>query len=453
MASYQFPRNFQWGVAAASAQIEGAISVDGKGESIWDRFSQTPGNIADGTSTEPACDHYHRYEQDIALMKEMGVKNYRLSIAWPRIFPHGIGAPNLPGLEFYDRVIDTLLEAGITPHVTMFHWDLPQALEEQGGWPNRDIVRAFEGYAHTIVPRYADRVKNWFTLNEMPCFIGLGYENGLHAPGRREDASTVNRAYHHALLCHGAGVRAVRQYGGKDARVGLVHNPPTPIPLTETKADIAAAQMEYQRVTGQLMAPVYSGGYGKEWLQETGDARPEILEGDMKLINEPGDALGLNLYAGYYVRAKFTDEKQKNFVPQIVPFSDAFPRGDLPWIAITPQTLYWAIRHAYDVHGVRNFFITENGMAAPDEVNGDGEILDLDRREYLRNYLIGLHRAVDEGYKVGGYFLWTWMDNFEWAEGYAKRFGIVHNDFATQERTPKLSADWYQRVMAENRLV
>jgi beta-glucosidase len=448
--SYEFPRDFTWGVAAASAQIEGASKEAGKGESVWDRFSQTPGKIIDGTGTEPACDHYHRFEHDIALMKSLGVKNYRLSIAWPRIYPYGEGAPNEPGLDFYDRLIDALLAAGIKPWVTMFHWDLPQALEDRGGWLNREVTRAFDGYAQTIVKRYSDRVKNWFTLNEMPCFIGLGYEIGIHAPGRKESAAQVNAGYHHALLCHGLGVRAVREWGGHGARVGLVHNPPTPIPVTETEEDIAAARMEYERLTAQLMAPVFQGGYGLSFLQSAGADRPVIEKGDMELIHAPGDFFGLNLYAGSFVRARMEGEK---VVPESLPFPKGFPKGDLPWINITPQTLYWAIRHAHDVHGVKNFFISENGMAAADEMNADGEIIDLDRREYLRNYLIGLHRASQEGYSVLGYFLWTWMDNFEWAEGYSKRFGILYNDYETQTRTPKLSAQWYAKVMAENRIV
>jgi beta-glucosidase len=445
---YQFPEGFTWGVAAASAQIEGATREGGKGESVWDRFSQTPGKIADGTGTDPACDHYHRYESDIALMRSLGVKNYRLSIAWPRILPAGTGALNEAGLDFYDRLIDSLLAAGITPHVTLYHWDLPQVLEDKNGWINRETAFAFGSYAEVVVKRLRDRVSSWFTLNEMPCFIGLSYEEGMHAPGRRESASIVNQAYHHALLAHGLGVRAVRGHGGPSARVGLVHNPPTPLPVEETDADIAASRAEYQRLNDQLMTPIYrGGGYGDLFLEAAGPDAPKVEAGDAEIMHAPGDFLGLNLYAGFFVRANETS------TPQVLAFPGGFPRGDLPWINITPQTLYWAVRHAAETYGIADFYIAENGTAAADEVTSDGEILDLDRREYVRNYLIGLHRAVQEGFGVRGYFLWTWMDNFEWAEGYSKRFGIVYNNYETQERTPKLSARWYARVMAENRIV
>jgi len=448
--SYQFPKNFQWGVAAASAQIEGAVDEGGKGESIWDRFCNTPGKVIDGTGTSPACDHYHRYANDIALMKQHGVKNYRLSIAWPRVYPNGNGEVEPRGLDFYDRLIDTILDNGITPWVTLFHWDMPQALEDQNGWLNRETVNAFANYSETVVKKLSDRVSNWFTLNEMPCFIGLGYEIGIHAPGRREEAALVNQAYHHALLAHGHAVAAVRQFGGPKARVGLVHNPPTPIPVTETEADIEAARQSYLQVTGQLMSPIYSGGYPLPFLRAAGSARPKVLKGDMEVINRPGDFLGLNLYAGYFVRAQMV---RKKIVAETLPFPQGFPKGDLPWINITPQTLYWAIRLAHEVHGIKSFYISENGMAAADAMTEKGEVLDLDRREYLRNYLLGVHRATQEGFDVKGYFLWTWMDNFEWAEGYSKRFGIVYTNYETQARTPKLSAQWYARVIAENRIV
>jgi beta-glucosidase len=450
---YSFPKNFLWGVAAASAQIEGATSEGGKGESVWDRFSKTPGKIIDGTGTDPACDHFHRFASDFAMMRELGVKNYRLSISWPRIYPNGTGDYEPRGLDFYDRLIDSCLEHGITPWVTLYHWDLPQALEDQNGWINRATVDAFANYAQTVVKRLSDRVSNWFTLNEMPCFIGLSYETGIHAPGRQENAQLVNQAYHHALVAHGHAVAAVREYGSRKAKVGLVHNPPTPIPLTETEADIEAAKIEYARVTGQLMTPIYTGGYPLQFLRAAGANRPKPLKGDMEIIQRPGDYLGLNLYAGYFVRAAQSGGRSKKIVPEKLPFPTGFPQGDLPWINITPQTLYWAIRLAHEVHGVPSFYISENGMAADDRVTENGEILDLDRREYLRNYLIGLHRASEEGFDIRGYFLWTWMDNFEWAEGYSKRFGIVYNDYATQTRTPKLSAQWYSRVMAENRIV
>ena len=447
--SYEFPEGFVWGVAAASAQIEGASDEDGKSDSIWDRFATIPGKIKGGDTPAVACDHYHRYEADADLIAGLGIKDYRLSIAWPRVVPDGDGPVNAEGLDFYDRLIDALLARGITPWATLFHWDLPQRLEDRGGWPVRATADAFRGYAEAVVGRLGDRVGRWFTVNEMPCFIGNGYENGYFAPGRKESRKVVNQAYHHAMLAHGHAVEAVRSLGGQGAVVGLVHNhlPAPQIPLTETEADILAARSEYERTNRQLMGPIFLGHYPDAFLAEAGADAPEVRPGDLTLIALPTDFLGLNLYAGDYVRAG------RDGRPESVPFPKGFPTGDLPWIKITPQTLYWSIRHAADVFGVKAFYITENGAAFPDEVTRSGEILDLGRREYLRNYLIELHRASAEGFDVRGYFLWSILDNFEWSEGYGKRFGIVHVDYATQRRTPKLSALWYAEVARRNRIV
>ena len=442
LSSYQFPPDFTWGVAAASAQIEGAAFLDGKGASIWDTFCRKPGAILNGDTLDVACDHYHLYESDADLMKELGWRNYRLSLAWPRIFPDGTGQINSAGLEFYDRLIDAFLAREITPWVTLFHWDLPQKLEDENGWLNRATVDAFAVYSDVVTKRLGDRVKNWFTLNEMPCFIGLGYETGIHAPGRREAKQLVNQGYHHALLAHGRAVEIVRA-NVAGSHVGLVHNPPTPLPVIETPEHIEAAKINYERANGALMAPVFRGHY-PDWLLNSPDA-PVVEDGDMETIAQPTDFLGLNLYAGYFVSAENP--------MQPLPFPSQFAQGDLPWIHVTPQTLYWQIRLAHEVFGVESFYVTENGAAFADELTGDGEVIDLDRREYLRNYLIGLQRASAEGFDVKGYFAWSLMDNYEWAEGYAKRFGLVHVDFETQKRTPKLSAQWYSAVCRENRVL
>jgi beta-glucosidase len=292
-------------------------------------------------------------------------------------------------------------------------------------------------------------VQDWFTVNEIPCFIGNGYGNGTFAPGRREPAKLVNRGYHHALLAHGHGVAAVRAHGGPGARVGLVHNhlPPPQVPVQETEDDIAAARVAYERTNGQLMGPLFLGHYPDAFLEAAGDDAPEVRPGDLEWIAQPTDFLGLNIYAGDFVRAGVDGR------PVVIPFPRQYPRGDMPWLYHTPQSLYWGVRHAAEVFGVRTFLITENGAACADEPDDDGAFLDLDRREYLRNYLIALHRAIAEGYDVRGYFVWSLLDNFEWAEGYAKRFGIVHVDYANQRRTPKLSARWYTEVIRANRLV
>ncbi|RYG60132.1 beta-glucosidase, partial [bacterium] len=414
-SSYRFPEDFVWGVAAASAQIEGAAFEDGKSESIWDRFSRQPGAVFGGHNLDVACDHYHRYEADADLMRELGFTNYRLSVAWPRVVPGGRGEVNEKGLEFYDRLIDAFLSRGITPWVTLFHWDLPQVLEDEGGWLVRSTVDAFAQYAEVVTQRLGDRVKNWFTLNEMPCFIGLGYEVGIHAPGRKENAKAVNQAYHHALLAHGLGVQIVKK-NVPGAQVGLVDNPTTPIPVIETPEHIEAARQQHEIANAQRLGPVFRGAYPDWWLEKVGADAPDIRKGDMETIAQPGDFLGLNLYAGYFARSG---------QEQGVAWPKQFPKGDLDWIKVTPQTLYWQIRFCAENFGAKTTYITENGSAFDDKVEENGEILDLDRRELLRNYLISLHRASDEGFDVRGYFGWSVMDNFEWAEGYDKRFGLV----------------------------
>lgn len=441
-----FPDGFLWGVAAASAQIEGAAFEDGKGESIWDRFSRKPDAVLNGDTLDNACDHYHRYQSDADLMAQLGWKHYRLSLAWPRIVPDGIGAVNERGLAFYDRLIDAFLSRGITPHVTLFHWDLPQKLEDEGGWLNRATVDAFAIYCDLATQRLGDRVKSWFTLNEMPCFIGLGYETGIHAPGRKESRKAVNQAYHHALLAHGVAVSSVKS-NVQGGQVGLVHNAPSFIPFTETPADMAAASALFRAKNEQLLGPVFEGKYPDSWLETQGSDAPEVQDGDLGIIAQPGDFLGLNLYASTFVRAG------KDGQPEALSFPRGFPKGDLPWINISPQTLYHAVRDATEQFGAGAIYITENGSAFDDQMTAQGEIIDLDRREYVRNYLLSLHRATKEGFDVRGYFAWSLMDNFEWAEGYEKRFGLIHVDYETQKRTPKLSAQWYSEVCRENRLV
>jgi len=437
---YSFPKDFAWGVATAAAQIEGAAFEDGKGESIWDRFAQ----VRHLDAPTIACDHYHRYRDDIALLGQLGISNYRFSLAWPRIFPAGDGAPNAQGLDFYDRLIDALLGARITPWVTLYHWDLPQALEDRGGWRVRAVPEAYAQYARLVVQKFGDRVKNWMSLNEILRFVPAGYAYGYDAPGVKEPAAVVNQIYHHTLLAHGYTVEAVRELGGRGARVGLVHNPSTPVPVTETEADIAAARAEYIAGTEQLMGPLYSGAYTPAFLAAAAADAPHVERGDLELISQKTDFLGLNIYSGQFVRSTPAGRAERVMLPA------QYPKADMPWLSITPQAIYWAIRHAHEAYGVETFCITENGAAYPDCVGPQGEIDDLGRREYVRNHLISLHRAIEEGFDVRGYFLWSLLDNYEWAEGYAKRFGIVYVDYKTLKRTPKLSADWYSKVIQSN---
>lgn len=446
--SLRFPRHFAWGVSTAAPQIEGAAFADDKGESIWDRFSRTPGKILNGDTPDVACDHYHRYREDIALLRRLGARHYRLSLAWPRLFPHGDGALNPKGLDFYQRLIDALLDAGITPWVTLFHWDLPQALEDHGGWRVRATPDAFARYADTAVRALGDRVKHWITLNEILCFTKLAYGGGDKAPGTNESPQVVNQTYHHALLAHGHAVRSVREFGGRGARVGLTDNSSIAIPVTETERDIAAARRWFVEDNARVLEPLFTGRYSAAYLRRCGADRPRVERGDLEHISQPTDFLGLNVYSGTFIRAG------RGGKPEALPFPARYPHTDSDWLRLAPQALYWGPRLAAEVYGVREIYITENGAGyndAPPDVRG--EVLDLHRRDYLRTYLGELHRAIRDGVPVRGYFLWSFLDNFEWQDGYERRFGIVYNDFKTQRRTLKLSAHWYATVMRENRLV
>jgi beta-glucosidase len=450
MISYSspFPHQFVWGVATAAPQIEGAAFADGKGESIWDRYARKPGAVQNGDTLDVACDHYCRFEEDFALMRDLGVRHYRLSLAWPRIFPLGDGEANQAGLDFYHRLFDAMAANGITPWVTLFHWDLPQALEDRGGWGNHATVDAFARYADTVVKAFGGKVKNWITLNEIRCFTLLAYKNGgPKAPGRRESDAFVNQTYHHALLCHGHGVRAVRLHGGPGARVGLTDNCDVCIPLSETPEDIAAARAWFTDKNAHLLGAIYRGGYSAEYLARCGKDAPHVLDDDFKIISLSTDFLGLNVYTATPVRARADGGYEEVKLPQ------NYPRADSVWLHLVPQCMYWATRLVRDVYGVKSIYVTENGCGYDEEPVVNGEVFDLHRREYLRAHLRELHRAVADGVPVSGYFLWSFMDNYEWEDGYARRFGVVHVDFATQKRTPKVSARWYAKVTAENRIL
>lgn len=447
MCSLVFPKKFMWGVAMAAPQIEGASFTDGKGASIWDTFARLPGKILNGDHLDIACDHYHRFHDDFALMAKLGVKNYRLSIAWPRVMPEGRGAVNQAGIDFYHQLFDAMLAESITPWVTMFHWDLPQALEDEGGWRVRKTVDAFAAYADLIVKTFGHQVKNWFTLNEIFCIATLGHEVGSKAPGSRESPAVINQIYHHAILCHGHGVRAVREHGQRGSRVGLAEVSVVPIPVTETTRDIAAARKAFVASQARVLDPIYRGHYDPEFLRAASRAAPKFKRNDFDLISLPTDFLGLNIYTGSFVRAC------KHGRPETIPLPKAYPGSDCDWLKFMPQALHWGPRHAAEIYKVKSIYITENGVGYNDAPPVDGESFDLHRRDYLRNYLCELQRAIALGVPVKGYFLWSFLDNFEWEDGYQRRFGTVHVDFATQKRTPKLSAQWYARVMAENRIV
>jgi beta-glucosidase len=447
MKPLPFPAGFTWGVATAAAQIEGAAFEDGKSPSVWDAFSRRPGAVLNGDTLDTACDHYHRFDADFALMRKLGIRHYRLSLAWPRILPEGDGAVNQKGLDFYNRLFDSMQKHGITPWVTMYHWDMPQALEERGGWRVRAGAEAFARYADTIVQAYGDRVKNWITLNEIFCFTRLGYGTGQKAPGSRESEQVVNQTYHHALLAHGHGVRAVREHGGKGARVGLTDNIIVTVPLDLQPANLEAAQKAFVEQNVRVLDPVFTGRYGATYRRVTGSDAAKVERGDLALISQKMDFLGLNIYTGFFVRAG------QGGRPQKIEFPASYPRSDCNWLYLLPQVLYWGPKLVHDLYGPVPIYITENGAGYNEDSAVNGEVHDLHRREYVRNNLVHLRGAMKDGVPVKGYFLWSFMDNYEWEDGYQRRFGIVHNDFATQKRTPKLSARWYSEVIKRNALI
>lgn len=442
-----FPTGFTWGVATAATQIEGGATAEGKGPSIWDTFARQPHAIAGGDTPEFACDHYHRYRDDFALMADLGVKHHRFSIAWSRILPFGLDRVNPQGLDFYHRLIDAMLERGITPWATMYHWDLPQALEDKGGWRVRTVVDAFADYADEIVRTYGDRVKHWMTLNEISCFIEKGYRTGRHAPGRRDTKAEVEQAYHHALLCHGHGVRAVREHGGPGARVGLADNTTVAIPLTETPADIAAAAARFAKLNQRVLGSLQVNASPAAARAESRPTPPWIQPGDLELITQPADFLGMNLYTGGCVRAG------RDGQPEPVPYPDRFPTADSPWLRLNARCLYWGPRLAAEVYGIKSIVISENGAGYDEPAIAANEVFDLHRLEYIRACLRELKRGIDDGVPVDGYFVWSFLDNFEWADGYARRFGIVHNDFAQQVRRVKASGRWFGEVIRNNTLI
>lgn len=450
--SSPFPPDFVFGVAAASAQIEGAAFSDGKGPSIWDTFSRQPGKVAHGDTLDMACDHYHRFDEDFALMASLGVRHYRLSIAWPRIYPQGDGPVNEAGLAFYRRVFQSLERHGITPWVTLFHWDLPQALEERGGWTSRSTVDAFARYADTVVQAFAPWVRNWITLNEIRCFTQLAYGLGTKAPGRRESDAVVNQTFHHALLCHGHGVRAVRTHGGPQARVGLTDNCDAGVPVTETPADIAAATAWFAERNAHILGAIHGKGYSAAYLARVGAAAPRVEAGDFELIGLPTDFLGLNIYTATYVRAAH-GAGPDGLPYEALALPTSYPRADSPWLNLVPQSIYWAPRFCHELYGHGSIYITESGCGYNEEPVVDGEVIDLHRRDYLRSHLREVHRAIADGVPIDGYFLWSFIDNFEWEDGYQRRFGIVHCDFKTLVRTPKLSARYYAEVMRTRTIV
>lgn len=445
-----FPKSFIWGAATSAYQIEGAAAEDGRGPSIWDIFCRRPGAILQDGSGAIACDHYHHSREDVMLMKELGLQAYRFSISWPRVLPGGTGPVNTAGLDFYDRLVDQLLDAGITPWVTLYHWDYPLALHEQGGWLHQDSPDWFSGYAAAVVDRLSDRVQHWFTFNEPQIFIGMGYQDGIHAPGERLDFRTVLTIGHNVLLAHGKAVQTIRSRAKSKAGIGYALAPnPVPVPASLREEDINAARQVFFSITGRdcmnsawWTDPVVFGRYPEDGLKLFEKDLPVISSSDMSTVCQPLDFLGLNVYFGKKYRAG-PDGK-----PEEIPLEPGHVRTSFNW-PVMPDSIYWAARFYFERYRLP-LVISENGMANKDVPGSDGAVHDGRRVEFLQAYLRALSRACAEGADVRGYFLWSLMDNFEWAAGYSQRFGIVYVDYPTQQRVPKDSAFWYREVIASN---
>jgi beta-glucosidase len=444
-----FPKDFTWGAAAAAYQIEGAWDTDGRGPSTWDVFSQTPGRIFENHNGNVACDHYHRWREDIALMKQLGIKAYRLSLSWSRIIPEGVGAVNEPGLQFYDDLIDGLLAAGIEPWVTLFHWDMPQALQAKGGFLNRDVAEWFGDYATLVAQRLGDRVNHWMTINEPPVIVGMGYQEGVFAPGIKESHANCLLAAHNLLRAHGRGVQALRTHAQGPQQISIAHTAREPVPATDAPEDVAAAKALYFSSTAERMwnlawwaDPIVFGTYPEDGLTAFAGKLPVITDEDMALISQPIDYLAHNCYSGFPVKA----DADGRAVEVPGGWGTGNARGTLPWLNVAPQAIYWSARWQTERYQLPLVF-SENGLCNTDWVHLDGKVHDPQRIDFVTRYLTAIDRAIGDGADVRGYFYWSILDNFEWAEGYKDRFGLVHVDYTTQVRTPKDSFYWYRDVI------
>ncbi len=432
-----FPPGFVWGAATSAYQVEGAVREDGRGESIWDRFARTQGRVANGDTGDIACDHYHRYREDVALMSDLGLDAYRFSVAWPRVIPGGTGRVNEAGLDFYDRLVDELCRHGIAPHVTLYHWDLPQPLDDAGGWTVRSTAEAFAGYAEVVARRLGDRAAAIATLNEPWVSAYVGYEQGRHAPGWT-DPRAANTAAHHLLVAHGLAVPRIRA-AAPGVPVGIVFNMEPKRPASTHPLDIEAAAVAHDRYNRWFLDPVLGLGYPPEGVRASGWPQAEVLSGDLELVAAPIDFVGLNYYASRTIRSP------------LLPPLPADPAAEVTSIGwpVDPAGLTELLEFVHSRTGALDLYITENGAAYdPDPADPTH---DPARVSYLRRHVAAARAALDRGVPLRGYFAWSLLDNFEWAEGYRVRFGLVHVDFATQERRIRDSARYWASLAAATR--
>ncbi len=447
-AAHRFPENFIWGTATASYQVEGAVHEDGRGPSIWDTFSHTPGKTFEGQTADVADDFYHRYPEDIALMQRLGVKGFRFSIAWPRVFPTGTGTPNPKGLDFYKRLTDALLAANIEPFCTLYHWDLPQALQDKGGWTNRATSHAFADYARYAVGQLSDRITHWMTTNEFDSFIDNGYASTDNAPGLKLPRRELAATRHNAVLAHGLGVQAIRAAAKRPVLVGLAEDISGVMPAIADAEHIRAAEIGIREENAQYITVILEGRYTDYYLSTLGADAPVFTPEELKTISSPLDFLGINVYTTHEA---VPSEAAPGY--QIFPRPASYPHAASDWLYVNPQALYWTPKLVSQIWDVKKIYITENGYSSDDVLTPAGRVLDSDRVMYLRNYLGQMQRGIAEGVPIHGYFLWSLLDNYEWNSGFSKRFGITYVDFKTQKRTPKLSYDFYQEVIRSNTVV
>lgn len=451
MAKYIFPENFLWGAATASYQIEGSPTADGKGESIWDRFTHTPGNILDEETGDIACDHYRRYEEDVKLMADIGLNAYRFSIAWPRIFPQGGGRPNLKGLDFYRRLVDELHRHNIKPAVTLYHWDLPQALQDKGGWNNRDTARYFAEYAAYLYDSLDLPIDRWITINEpwVITFLGHAFNPfSTHAPGI-DDFNVALQVSHNLLLGHGLAVQSFRESGRNGEPIGITLNLQPFHPASSSQADVAAAEQGDGYMNRWFLDPIFKGSYPQDMqdIYARNFTLPAAEEEDAAIIAEPIDLLGINNYSRVVAQA---DDSATNYLGIPANPADA-EYTEMGW-EVYPEGLYELLTRVHRDYGPIPLYITENGAAFPDKPGKDGTVDDPRRINYLQTYLQACHRAIEEGVPLKGYYVWSLMDNFEWSFGFSKRFGLIYVDYETQKRCLKNSAHWYKKVISRNGL-
>lgn len=447
-----FQKDFMWGAATSAYQIEGAADEDGKGQNIWDVYTREPERICGGHTGEIACDHYHRFREDVAHMKEMGLKAYRFSVNWARILPEGIGKVNEKGIRFYSDLIDALLEAGIEPYITLYHWDLPYELYQKGGWMNPKSVEWFGEYAGLVARRFSDRVTHYFTMNEPQCFIGLGFLRGEHAPGVKAPLRDTFLMAHHVLKAHGRAVRKLREYGKQPLWIGYAPTGTMSYPASEKPEDIEAARTylfalneddsNWTWNVSWWSDPVLLGRYPEEGMRRYGAYLPELTEEDRKLMAEPIDFYGQNIYNGKCICMG------ADGMPEVVGRYPGFPKTAMGW-PVTPECLYWGPKFLYERYK-KPIYITENGISCHDVISLDGKVHDPARINFLERYLSELKRAASDGVDIRGYFHWSLLDNFEWSNGYGERFGLIYVDYRDQKRIWKDSAYWYQRLIAAN---